>query len=174
MVNKPIILCTSRFGKRKGVEDLIKAMKQVLKTVPKARLVLAGTGEQKNKLKPTKNIRYLGRVSRQKMPNIYRQTSIFVLPSLSESMSNSLLEAMASGLPVVATKVGGNPELVTKQNGILVPPADCEDLAKAIIRLLQNKELGIKMGKNSLAEAKKHNWQKTAKKYFRLYAEMVK
>jgi glycosyltransferase involved in cell wall biosynthesis len=75
---------------------------------------------------------------REDIPEIMRSLNLFVLPSLAEGISNTILEAMASGLPVVATRVGGNPELVDEEKtGVLVPPADPAALAGAIFRYVQ-------------------------------------
>jgi glycosyltransferase involved in cell wall biosynthesis len=75
---------------------------------------------------------------REDIPEIMRGLDIFVLPSLAEGISNTILEAMASGLPIVATRVGGNPELVDEgKTGALVPPNDPAALAEAISRYLE-------------------------------------
>ncbi|MFC1626965.1 glycosyltransferase [Patescibacteria group bacterium] len=167
---KPIILCNSRLGKRKGIEYLIKAMPKVIAKIPQARLILVGEGVEKENLKRLtselrldKQVKFLGKVEHKKLPEIYRKASVFVLPSLSESLSNSLLEALACGLPVVATNVGGNPELVKKNNGLLVPTANEKALAQAIVKLL-SKPTG--KGNTGLI-----SWKKTAKEYFQLYSE---
>jgi len=172
-----VILCNSRLGKRKGVEYLVKAIPMVLNKIPRARLVLIGEGAEKEKLiklvkelNISKKVRFLGKLEHNRLPDIYRKSGFFVLPSLSESLSNSLLEALASGLPIVATKVGGNPELVGKINGVLVPLGEVQSLAKAIIKLLRNKNLSKKMGQNSRLIAEKYSWGKTAAMYFRLYS----
>lgn len=163
-VKQPIILSTSRFGQRKGMEYLIKAVAQV----PQARLWLAGGGvlepklkQLARKLKISRRIKFLGPVAHDRLPALYRKAKIFVLPSLSESSSNSLLEALASGLPVVATNVGGSPELVNSRNGLLVPPADNRTLAGAINQLLsrpcRNKKIKLS------------SWKENAIKYLKLY-----
>ena len=177
-VAKPIILCTSRFGDRKGVWNLIKAMKHVVIKIPEAKLVLTGEGEREKEirqkvkvLKLTKSVRFKGRVGHEEMPEIYRQASLFVLPSLSESMSNSLLEAMACGLPVVATKVGGNSELVSN-NGFLVPPKNSQKIAKEIIRVLKSKKKANAMGKTSRELAKKFSDNKMAENYLDIYSKI--
>ena len=166
-VTQPVILCTSRFGARKGLEYLIRA----LPLVPQAKLLLAGTGTLEKKIKflvknlhLTKRVKFLGPKSHQQLPSIYRRAKIFVLPSLSESQSNSLLEALASGLPVVATNIGGNPELINSQNGILVPPADSQALAEAIIQALNRRWQKISLGQ-------KFSWKHSAKEYWRLYSQ---
>ncbi len=176
MPDKPIILCNARLGKRKGVEYLIQAMPKVLSKIPKAKLVLVGEGEEKAKLKRlakelniAEKISFLGGIEHKKLPVIYRKSSLFVLPSLSESLSNSLLEALASGLPVVVSKVGGNPELVGKKNGVLVPSANSKALVIAIVRLLKDKKLRQEMGETSRKMAVQYSWKQAAAKYCKLY-----
>lgn len=166
-VNQPIILCTSRLAPRKGVEYLIQA----LALVPQAKLLLAGSGKLEpkikqlvNKLRLTPRVKFLGVVPHDQLPAIYRQAKLFVLPSLSESFSNGLLEAIASGLPVVATNIGGNPELVNKNNGILVPPENSQALAKSIIEALTKPWPKIEPDK-------KFSWKQSAKEYWQVYQE---
>jgi len=170
IVKQPIILCTSRFGQRKGVEYLVKAMPEVLKTIPQAKLWLVGEGAEKEKLKTGKGIKFLGRLGHKQLGSIYRKAQVFVLPSLSESSSNSLLEAMGCGLAVVVTKVGGNTELIDKNNGLLVPVADSKALAKAIIELLNNQQQRNKMRVSSLKKAERLKLGLMTKAYLKLYA----
>ena len=177
--DKPVILCNARLGERKGIEYLIKAMPRVLKTLPETKLVLIGEGIEKDKLVNltkqlglSRQIIFKGQVEHKKLPLIYRQSSLFVLPSLTESLSNSLLEALAAGLPVVATKVGGNPELIKRQNGVLVSPANSQALAEGIIRLLSKPDLRKNMGEASRQMVKQFGWEKTTKTYLRLYSQI--
>jgi glycosyltransferase involved in cell wall biosynthesis len=84
-----------------------------------------------------------------------RDLDIFVLPSLSEACSNGLMEAMATGLPVVVTSVGGNPGLVEDEvTGLLVPPGNAPALAKAIIRLVEDKALAARLGEQARTHAR--------------------
>lgn len=166
-VTKPIILCTSRFGQRKGVEYLIQA----LAMIPEAKLILVGAGTLEPKLKQlvkqlhlAKRVKFLGMVNHSHLASIYRRAKLFCLPSLSESQSNSLLEALASGLPVVATDIGGNQEVVNQANGLLVPPADSRALAQAIIKLLN---VRLKPRLNQI-----YSWEESAKKYWKLYSRL--
>ena len=94
---------------------------------------------------------------RSDMPEIMRGLDCFVLPSLGEGISNTILEAMASGLPIIATAVGGNVELVQNgQNGCLVPPANPEALAKAIVGFAQQRESTKSLGKKSRQLVENH------------------
>lgn len=169
LVKQPIILSTSRLAERKGVKYLIKA----IALVPKVKLLLIGSGilesSLKNlvkKLRITQRVKFLGRIDHNQLPKFYRQAKLFVLPSLSESQSNSLLEALACGLPAVVTNIGGNPEIVNSQNGILVPPADSRKLAKAINKALIQSWPKTKVNK-------KNSWENVAKKYYQIFCKIT-
>ena len=152
-VNQPIILSTSRFGARKGVDALIKAMT----LIPKAHLWLVGSGVLELQLKQlvknlrlSRRVKFLGPISHDRLP---------------ESQSNSVLEALACSLPVVATNIGGNPELINSQNGILVSPGDSQSLAGAINQALNRNWPKISLDQN-------FSWKKASKKYWRLYSPL--
>jgi glycosyltransferase involved in cell wall biosynthesis len=101
---------------------------------------------------------------------------LFILSSHSEGCSISLLEAMASGKPVIATRVGGNPELVLEgKTGFLVPPAEPEKLAEKIIFLLKNEDLRLKMGDEGRKRAKeKFSLEVMIKNYEELYSKVLR
>jgi sugar transferase (PEP-CTERM/EpsH1 system associated) len=139
------ILVVGTVGRMHAVKDqltLVRAFLHILTTVPQARawlrLVLIGDGplrQEASQLLRTAGAESLAWLpgERQDSPDIMRALDVFVLPSLREGISNTILEAMASGLPVVATRVGGNPELVEEgYTGQLVPPADPVAMAEAI------------------------------------------
>jgi glycosyltransferase involved in cell wall biosynthesis len=119
------------------------------------KLIIIGEGYEKEQLiKLMQNLNlqshvvFLGYCEREKMHEILSVLDIFVLPSLSESLSIINLEAMASSLPVVSTNVGGVPEAVKENvNGILVKPGDEYELADAIIYLIQNPNIAREMGR---------------------------
>ncbi len=150
---KPVVLFVGNLVWQKGVEYLIKA-KEFMNV--EAEMVIVGDGPLFEELKAIvefekiKGITFTG--ARNDIEKIMPSADIFVLPSLSEGRPTVILEAMASKLPVVATNVGGIPEIVTKGTGILVNPEDSVGLAEAIDKILQNKELQEKMGKT----ARKH------------------
>ncbi len=142
-------------GRMETVKDqlnLALAFVCLLQQVPalhkRARLVLVGDGPlrtQVERLLLEAGVRELAWLpgTRADVPQLLRTLDVFVLPSLAEGISNTILEAMASGLPVVATNVGGNPELVVEgETGMLVPPADPEALAQALRRYVDAPVLG--------------------------------
>ncbi len=149
---------------RKGHKYLIKAFPKVLREFPNAILILTGKGPEINNLKQLANaldiknsIIFTGRIKYRNLYRLLKRIDIFVFPSLSEICPLAILEAMAAGKPIVATNVGGIPEIVKHNvNGILVPPKDPEKLADAIKELARNPEKARMMGEKSreLAEEK--------------------
>jgi sugar transferase (PEP-CTERM/EpsH1 system associated) len=146
-------LVVGTVGRMEMVKDqvtLVQAFLHLIETYPRARikvrLVIIGDGvlrEQSLRLLKKAGAEHLAWLpgERSDIPELMRAMDLFVLPSLAEGISNTILEAMASGLPVVATRVGGNPELVEEgRTGLLVPPADPAAMAKAIHTYLDHPE----------------------------------
>ncbi len=142
-----LVLFTGRLVPRKGVEFLLEAWRGVISEFPDARLLVLGDGPIQGRLEKTAadlgisgSVRFMGRVDN--VPEYLRAADVFVLPSLQEGLPNSLLEAMASGLPVVATRIGGNVDVVREGlDALLVAPADPDELEKALGSLLRNAAL---------------------------------
>jgi len=136
----------------KGLPQLVEAAAIVARSAPRARFVIWGEGPLRGQLEA--RIRILGVAGTVEMPGatrspdkVLKECQIFVLPSTSEACSNVILEAMATGLPVVATRVGGTPALVEDRlTGLLVPPGNAEELAQAILRLVEAPETAAQMG----------------------------
>lgn len=139
----------------KGQLYLLKAASLVLSQIPKARFIIVGEGPLEGELKKEASrlgispyVKFLG--FRSDVNELLKIMDVFVLCSLSEAMPLSLIEAMASGTPVVATKVGGVPEVVDDGiDGILVPRVDPEALAEKIILLIKDKEKAKLFAKNA-------------------------
>jgi glycosyltransferase involved in cell wall biosynthesis len=121
------------------------------------------------------DIYFLGRVPKNDLVYAYLSADIFVFPTLEEGLGIALLEAMASGLPVVASRTSGVSDVVINgKTGILVSPRNIEALADAIIKVLNNEELKKKIGKNAQEYAEiNFNWQNIAKKFEHLYLTVV-
>ncbi|HUN62528.1 MAG TPA: glycosyltransferase [Candidatus Sulfotelmatobacter sp.] len=128
----------------KGHFELIDAAKSVVASHPEARFVLVGDGTERENIENSAKqtavhsfFLFLGQ--RHDIPDLLSCCDVFVLPSRAEGLPNSILEAMAAGLPVVATSVGGIPEIIEDQiTGILVPPQDPDALAGALLKMLGN------------------------------------
>jgi sugar transferase (PEP-CTERM/EpsH1 system associated) len=159
----PLVVGTvGRMDEVKGHRTLIEAVGLLLRDVPDRRstfrVSLCGDGPTRPSLEADIKARGLGDVvellgERSDVPDVMRALDVFVLPSLAEGISNTILEAMASGLPVVATDVGGNPELVTNgSTGYLVPAGDSRALAAAMLRYLDDAELRRAHGVNGRTE----------------------
>lgn len=147
-------------GRMQTVKDqptLARAFIRALQLDPslkqRLRLVLIGGGplrEECQQLLAAAGVAELAWLpgERSDVPEVMRGLDCFVLPSLAEGISNTILEAMASGLPVIATAVGGNADLVaTGTTGEVVPPADAESMAQQIVRLANDRELAQRMGR---------------------------
>lgn len=141
----------ARFGPYKGHSFLIKAFEKVRKQVPSARLILAGDGPLKEKIQEQAakaglddSVHFLGR--RDDIPKLLRAMDTFVLPSIgSEGMPLVILEAMAAGVPCIASSLSGIPEVINSSDvGLLVPPTDENALAEAMITLANTPKQKLK------------------------------
>ena len=152
-LNKPIITCVANLRLVKGHNNLIKALLTVKKIGKSFIALFIGEGELKadlcnsvKKLNLDDDILFLGCRSPKEIVDLLLITDVFVLSSLREGLPTSIIEAMAAGCPVVATRVGGVPELVIDGvTGFLVNSGDAEELASKLILLLNNPELCAKM-----------------------------
>jgi len=142
-----------RLEPQKGFFDLISSLAHIKAKFNSVRLLIIGEGELRDSLELQINnhnlsgtIKFTG--LRNDVPEILTAIDVFVSPSLWEGLPNVVLEAMAAGKPVVATSVGGTPEVIVDgETGLVVPPRNPEALASVIIRLLKNPELRTKMGR---------------------------
>ena len=164
----------------KGQTYLLKALSKVAQTIPSVTCLIAGRGELLGALQAeaaqlgiADRVHFLG--FRQDIPQLLRQMDIFVLPSLSEGLPLSALEAMAAGKPVVATDVGGTHEAVVDGcTGFLVPPGDPEGLSDKITYLLKNREVAKsfgKAGRNRVAQY--FSLEHMTQRYEELYHEAI-
>ena len=176
-----ILMTVGRLHKQKGHCYLIQAVSKVRKEFPKVKLLVTGEGEEENNLKKlvksldlTNEVIFAG--LRSDIEGILPMAEIFILSSLWEGLPNALLEAMAAGKPVVATKVGGIPEIVVHgETGILIHPRDHDALAIAIIDLLQNRLKAKDMGEAGRIRAgKRFSIYKMIEKTENLYQELLK
>jgi len=147
------ILTVGRLIDWKGTDYLIEALPEVLSRIPEARLMIIGRGPMEGSLRQKvkdlrleEHVEFLGTVSDDDLRDYYRSADVFVLPSINlngrtEGLGVVVLEAMASGCPVIGSNVGGIPDIITDgENGILVPERDPHILAREIIHLLSDKE----------------------------------
>lgn len=145
----PTLIVPRRLFRKNGVEHLVRAIPEIRIRFPGIRVRIVGDGPERTRLEALAAdlgvagaIRFEGAVSHDEMPERLAQADLAIFPSLMEATSVAALEAMACGLPVVATRVGGLPEIVDESVGALVPPADPGAIAEAVIDLLESDDLG--------------------------------
>lgn len=184
----PDAIIIGTVGRMQGEKDSLNLVKAFLLLADKPgvpreslRLVMIGDGPLREQA-----IRMLGEAGfsdqvwlpgdRHDVPECLRALDIFVLPSLGEGISNTILEAMASGRPVVATRVGGNPELVVEhETGLLVPPADAEALASALESYIRDASLARQHGAAGRRRAEQHfSLQAMVEGYLGIYDQVMK
>jgi glycosyltransferase involved in cell wall biosynthesis len=141
----------ARLSREKDIATLLRAAAVVVRTEPAFRLAVAGDGPCMAELRAltgelglSEHVQFLGMV--RDVAGLLARARFFVLSSISEGVSLTLLEAMARGLPIVATRVGGTPEVVTDQTGLLVPPGEPAALAGAMLRLIHDAALAERLG----------------------------
>ncbi|MCX6763204.1 MAG: glycosyltransferase family 4 protein [Candidatus Moranbacteria bacterium] len=171
------ILCVSRITERKGIKYLIEAMKYLPEIIT---LEIVGEGNEKEKLeklaenlKLKNRIKFLGLISHEKLPEIYQSAYVFVLPSLNEGMSNTILEALAAGLPIIATDTGGTKELLRDgENGFIIQMKNAKNIAEKIEKLMADDTLRKNMSLVSRKKAESLSWKNVADKYLSLYEKI--
>jgi glycosyltransferase involved in cell wall biosynthesis len=179
--DEPLVVTASRLIKRKSPNLLISAFAKVLKVVPNAKLVIAGSGrEQDNLSRQVKGLNMansvfmVGELSKEKVAQLMAAADVFVLPSKIEAFGLALLEASAAGVPVVCSNAGGVPEVFQDDfNALLCPPGDDIAMAKAIIRLIQDRELAKTISANAVETASKFTWEMAAERTIRVYEEVL-
>lgn len=153
----------------KGLEYLLKAFVKVRRQIKDVRLAVVGEGDAISDYKKiakelgiARNVVFTGALYGKKLDKMFKAANVFVLPSLNEGFGKVLIEAMAHGTPVIGTKVGGIPDIITHgKEGFLVPPGDTAQLAKSIIRILENNSLASSLGKAGLEKVKaNYLWSK--------------
>jgi glycosyltransferase involved in cell wall biosynthesis len=171
------VLYVGRLETVKGVRYLIRAMKQVCDTIPDARLIIIGDGKEREMLEALsvqlgiqKNVQFAGEVPHEKVLSFMRQAGVFVLPSLSEGFPMVIIEALACGLPIVASRVGGVPEILTNAvNGYLVEARDDRTMGDSILLLLQDEKLRKKISDNNRQLVKNYTWENVILKLENVY-----
>jgi phosphatidylinositol alpha-mannosyltransferase len=167
---------------RKGLNYLLKAFYYVKKEMPNTRLIICGPGtrlrkryEQWVKDVRLKDVVFTGLVNFEEQPSYYRTADVFCAPNTShESFGLVLVEAMATGRPVVASNIEGFASVVTDgKDGLLVPPMTVRPLANTLLKLLNDKQLRLQMGENGLITAQKYDWEGVAARVLAYYSKTI-
>lgn len=186
-LQSPVILFVGRLVEKKGVSYLLDAMADPSLQHMRANLAIVGDGPLRSALEHQtaalhleQQVKFLGAQPGRLLPRCYASADLVVAPSVQtadgdcEGLPTVLLEAMASGAPVVSTPVGGIPQLIEdKVSGVLVPPADSEQLARALASLLQCVDMRRTLAVNARAKASAFDWRRTAGAYKELICSVL-
>jgi glycosyltransferase involved in cell wall biosynthesis len=174
------LLTVGRLSITKRVQILVDAIRILHKDGCKVHFTIVGGGALEHQLKQIVKERCLadiievtGRIDAEKMPQVYRENDIFISASMQEGMSNAMLEAMASGLPIITTRCEGVEELIAG-NGIIVEKPTPEDIAASIRQLIQDRQTYSSMSAASRKQAALFSWSSVASQYIRYYCEILK
>lgn len=184
-----VVLFVGALVWEKGVLHLARAFRMVESRVPQAVLLMAGDGrlwgglgsdrsncdeyERLVKSNVPSTVRMLGKLPHDAMPKLFHAADVMVVPSVREAFGMVALDASATGIPVIASKVGGLPEIIGDGcTGILVPPGDEEELAQAIIRLVQDEELRLRLGTAGRQRSLRFAWNRISAEMERVYNQV--
>jgi glycosyltransferase involved in cell wall biosynthesis len=179
-----IVLFVGRLYHRKGLEILLNSIPPILQEFSDVKFAISGTGFKEKeeslrtlakKLKIEEQVKFLGYVPDEKLPFLYSASDIFVLPAIYENFPFAILEAQATGLPVISTKVGGIPEFLTdNENGFLIDPGDPTQLTQKVLTLLQDQQLAKEMGMRGRKLIKdKLSWRLITSQVVGLYHKLL-
>ena len=180
--DRPIrrIVTVANLRPEKAHEVLFEAATLVLRRCPEAEFIIAGDGPRRQELEALarsrgimSRVQFLGHAD--DVPAVLASSDLFVLPSRSEAFPNGILEAMATGLPIVASRVGGIVELVENQKtGVLVPPDDPRALGHAMLDLIQWRSHAVRLGRAARAEVEaRYSWDRMISAFEHLYIEQL-
>jgi glycosyltransferase involved in cell wall biosynthesis len=176
-----IVLFVGSLIERKGARHLLAAMPEVFRSLPHYRLVLVGDGPQEQMLKAlaedvriSDRLSFLGFQPQEEVRRWMQKARLLALPSLEEGLGVVLLEALACGTPVVASRVDGIPEVISPEVGALVPPADPAALGAAIRRMLEDRHAWEEMSQRARERAADlYDWNHIAAQWISLYRSML-
>ncbi|MFN3597696.1 MAG: glycosyltransferase family 4 protein [Rubricoccaceae bacterium] len=177
---RPVILSVGRLTAVKGQDVLVEAFAEVLRRRPDAELVLVGEGDTRGELERLserlgvrERVTFAGKLNGEGIRKWMARAAVFALPSRSEGQPIALLEAMAGGLPAVATSVGGVPEILRRGGGVLVPPEAPEALANTLAAVLSDPELAGRLSHEAAVAARDYDWENTVSGYERVLSAVA-
>lgn len=177
-INKKYIMYAGRIDREKGLFDLIESAKYICSKRTDISFIIAGNGRDINKLKRKikkiglqNRFTFLGQIEKDHIIKLYQSATLFILPSYHEGLPTVLLEAMSCGLPVIATDVRGNRDLISNGvNGFLVPPKNPKKMTETISILLENQSLREQVGKNARKTImENYTWNAVSYKFLKYY-----
>ena len=171
-----IVLSIGRLCSWKGFETLIDIIPDLLKENPDFKLIIVGEGEERKSLEEKikklgleSNVELTGRIIHKNIPLYFKSAEMFILNSEYEGLPHVVLEAMQTGVPIIVSNRGGNPEVVENNfNGFLVEYNNKEQIKKAIMNLHNDKELQKTFIRNSKAKLEKFSWENLINKTIKI------
>lgn len=177
---RPHLVCTRGFHRYYGVDVVVRAFVEVQRSFPEARLDLVGDGPLKARIRElvkelgVTGINFAGAATRHHIARFYDEADIFINASNLDNMPVSILEAFASGLPVVSTEPEGMRYLIDhERTGLLSEVGDPMALARNVIRLLKDPELASVLARNAHDESRRYSWEANREQWLRLYYLLI-
>jgi len=175
---RPVFLSNRNFEPLYNVGCTLRAFAIIQRRWPDAKLIVAGDGSQRGELEALanelklRNVEFAGRVAPEQMHALYLVADVYLNSPNIDNMPGSIIEAFASGLPVVTTDAGGIPYIVDdKRSGLMVRCGDYEAMAEGALRLLEDKALASKITGKARQECKKYQWNAVKSEWLKLYSE---
>lgn len=177
--NEKIIICVARFDYRKSIHTLIEAFSYIQQTT-NAKLVLIGNGPEEERLKEKvrelnleDKVIFLG--FRNDVYKLLKEADLFVLPSIEEGFGNVIIEAMASKVCVIASRVGGIPEIIDNEiNGLMFEKGNTHELQNLILKVLSDEKLRVKLVSNAFLNINKFSQERMVLQHEETYIELMK
>ncbi len=169
------LISVARLIERKGIQNILYALAELRD--PEISFLIVGTGNYEEELKKLckelsldNSVLFYGFCHPQKLHKLLVQNDVFILTSLAESFGMAFVEAMACGLPIIGADIGGIPDLIGKENGILVAPGDINQIKGAILKIKKSKQLRIQMSRANIEKMMEYyNWKSVTKQYIAIY-----
>lgn len=177
---RPRLVCTRGFGVYYSVDLVVRAFTLVKQEFTDASLILAGSGSEEARIRSLvrelglRDVEFTGPVTREKIGLCYDRADVFINASWLDNMPVSILEAFASGTPVVSTAPEGIRHIVRhEETGLLSEPGDWESLGRNVIRLLKDPELAARLSQNACQESKKYRWEAVRLQWLSVYRSLL-
>jgi glycosyltransferase involved in cell wall biosynthesis len=180
-VSRPHIIVTRNLEPIYDIGTAIRAFRMIRERLPDAQMTIAGTGEELTTLRAlagelgaTDALTFAGRIDNRDIPALYQSAALLLNPSTVDNMPISILEAWASGVPVVSTNVGGIPFLVDDgRNALLVEPRNPERLAEAALRVLTSPAVASSLAASGRLAVERFSWCKVRQEWFDVYRSLA-
>lgn len=179
--NRPHLVVTRHLEEIYDIPTAIRAFSRIVAVYPEARLTIAGTGPELEKLQAlvtslglTQNVTFAGRIAHGEISALYAQADCMLNPSAVDNMPISILEAFASGVPVVSTDAGGIPDMVEQGvSGLLVPIGDDAAMAERVLEVLRHQDVAQALRQAGLHEARRYDWPQVSRLWLDAYRRVA-